>query len=323
MVRQDYIIRMIEKFAEILRDVVSQNSSGHFDEARKNIAQTCEELDVPQNKAASAARQTHADNTQTPAETRDPSAPWHTPPAIPPAGETKSQEHTCRRKAQNGPRHPALTTIPLPSCEREHRRKSPHLKIENRPIIREWELDGFFQTWPRLLNARLEVRVSREKFGETRHESEKDPVPKKKLNRSICLINFVREDQLIGRVRHAYAHDVGYNAPGTQQLHVQIGCYLVVRFSPEADDQIIPKIVALFLEIVRATATSEQKADSQTGQLGSPSLRPFRDRHTPGKCNAAHRISCSTCRTVSIKRRTSLMSFLPRSDSTPLATSTA
>lgn len=44
MVRQDYILRMIEKFGEILRQIVSQNSSEHFEEARKNIAQTCEEL---------------------------------------------------------------------------------------------------------------------------------------------------------------------------------------------------------------------------------------------------------------------------------------
>jgi len=44
MVRQDYIIRMIEKFGEILREIVSKTSAEHFEEAKQDIAQTCEEL---------------------------------------------------------------------------------------------------------------------------------------------------------------------------------------------------------------------------------------------------------------------------------------
>ena len=44
MVRQDYIIRMIEKFAQVLAQIVGRNEAGDFAAAHGLIAQTTEEL---------------------------------------------------------------------------------------------------------------------------------------------------------------------------------------------------------------------------------------------------------------------------------------
>lgn len=44
MFRQDYIIRMIEQFGQVLRQIVGLNKAGNFEDARNVIASTTEEL---------------------------------------------------------------------------------------------------------------------------------------------------------------------------------------------------------------------------------------------------------------------------------------